>query len=493
MIRRAVLGFLLAVACLFSAVFFVHAEETLPGDPFASETEQVDENEKDGDALGGDPFGDAFDLGEGDPFQDMLAKEAPSRVQVSGYLESRNRIRRNGEAISTRQRLWLETDISATQEEAGERSPLRFFASAALDVDPAAASLSSDHDTVRFNGEEAFATIDTKYLDFVAGRKLLRWGTGDGINPLDLINPVDFRDPVASGRADSRVPVLLGQMQARLPTLGLLQEAGLELVFIPLARVNRLNGEGSAWEAAGLRDLREAGDAGRLILDDQERPDDPFEDAEFGARLSGTISGWDVAFIGFHGHNDDPVFARSFEEQADGSRIPRFTPQHTTFNAFGLNVAKGLDRSTIRGELAYKPDLPVTLEDDSAVPGFVRRPVVEGVLGVDRTFGANLYTNLQYFVTTVGGAIRGLAGRTTTHGLTYEIHDKFFQDDLEAGLRGIASFSEQGFTAEVYGEYSLADDWLLAASLLFFEGPRLGSFGQFSENDSLTIRLRYSF
>jgi hypothetical protein len=44
-----------------------------------------------------------------------------------------------------------------------------------------------------------------------------------------------------------------------------------------------------------------------------------------------------------------------------------------------------------------------------------------------------------------------------------------------------------------FQQLSLGDDWLPAASLLFFEGFENGRFGQFTANDMLTIRLRYSF
>lgn len=39
--------------------------------------------------------------------------------------------------------------------------------------------------------------------------EMMRWGTGDGINPMDLINPRDYRDPIASARTDGRLPIFL--------------------------------------------------------------------------------------------------------------------------------------------------------------------------------------------------------------------------------------------------------------------------------------------
>ena len=47
---------------------------------------------------------------------------------------------------------------------------------------------------------EAYLTIDTERIDLILGKKMMRWGTGDGINPMDLINPRDYRNPTASAR-----------------------------------------------------------------------------------------------------------------------------------------------------------------------------------------------------------------------------------------------------------------------------------------------------
>jgi hypothetical protein len=60
-------------------------------------------------------------------------------------------------------------------------------------------------------------------------------------------------------------------------------------------------------------------------------------------------------------------------------------------------------------------------------------------LGVDRTFGANRYTNLQHFFTVVPNA-DSLLVDGFDHGIAYEINDKFLNDDLKAGVRGIVSF-----------------------------------------------------
>ncbi|KMY65907.1 hypothetical protein AAU61_19980 [Desulfocarbo indianensis] len=412
-------------------------------------------------------------------------------------MESRDRLRiKDQEAISLRQRLWLESEaVLYPAEEPGGNHRLRLFASGALDSDPAASGLSDDVPLWDFYAEEVFLTIDTDGVDLILGRKLLRIGTGDGINPLDLINPLDHRDPLATGRADSRLPVLLGLGILPLPTFGNLQEASIEAVMIPFPQVNQLNAPGSPWEGRGLKLLRQTAAQGRLILDDQEKPSQSLQNAEFAARLAGTLYGWDLALIGYYGHLKSPVFSRSLSASAQGEDKLRITPIHPSFAAVGFNFAKGLERSTIRGELSLKPDLPVMLQGMTSLPGYVRRSVWEGVVGWDRTFGTNLYVNLQYFCTALGdaGEVDGLVMDSIEHGLSYEINDLFWDDALKSGMRGISSLSGEGFTCELYAEYDLTDNILLAASLMLLGGPESGQYGQFDDNDSITIRVRYSF
>jgi len=452
------------------------AQETLPGDPFTAPGKAT--------APGNSPA----------PGAEETAEPA---LGLHGYLESRYQAYlRDGSEASARQRLWLEVQGRALGGGDGADDPdassLRLFSSAGLDGDPVAGRLSDDQKTFRAHLEESYLTLDTRQVDLMVGRKMLRWGTGDGVNPMDLINPVDHREPVSSGRADARVPVELGQLIINLPTGGAVQEATLETVYIPLARIYRLSASGSPWEPYGLRALRRAENEGYLALADQQEPDHAVDDAEAGLRLGVTTNGWDLAAIGFHGVSDNPIFDYRTTE-ADGATLPLVTPVHPHFTAWGVNVAKGLERSTLRGELALKPDLPVMLEDVSTGHDWVRRPVLEGVAGFDRTFGLNCYVNVQYFWNAVLEQSDNLARDAFTHGATAEIYDLFLQDDLKAGVRGTVSFSKQGSVSELFAEYSIGDDWLLAASLMLFEGPRDGNYGQYSNNDCLTLRLRYSF
>ena len=166
----------------------------------------------------------------------------------------------------------------------------------------------------------------------------------------------------------------------------------------------------------------------------------------------------------------------------------RFTPRYQHYQAYGFNFAKGFERATIRGELAVKPGLlfsidsndpSYSIDDDS----LVSRDLYQGVIGIDRTCFTNLYVNLQFFADLIEDGQESLALKRKTHGITFEISDKFLDDDLTAGLRGVYFTSNEGSASEIFAEYKIGDNWQIAPGYMFFNGPENSHLGQYSDND----------
>ena len=80
-----------------------------------------------------------------------------------------------------------------------------------------------------------------------------------------------------------------------------------------------------------------------------------------------------------------------------------------------------------------------------------------------------------------------------THGATFEISDKFLDDDLNADFRGMYYTSHEGSASEIFAEYKFGDHWTIAPGCMFFNGPKDSRLGQYSENDTIYLRLKYSF
>ena len=392
----------------------------------------------------------------------------PARLPLGGYLESRNQLRFDtiGEPVSLRQRVWLELPLGY--------GPFRAFVSGLAEAE-AAAGL-TDHGPQLFRAElrEAYLLWDTSRLDITLGQKLVRWGVTDGVNTMDLINPVDSRDPLANARTSRRLPIPL--VEAELALGGFIVEG----VFIPRAEVSQLPGFGDPWQPAGLRRLRRAARDGAVVFRIVE-PHAP----EFALRLTTYRSGYDFGLSYYNGFTDSAVFTGGLA--ADGR--PRITARYPHFVGYGLNFAVGLAQSTLRGELAYKPAFPFSTTDGR----IATRPYLQAVLGWDRTFLRSLYVNLQAFSDHVFGARPTLGQDANGYGLTFSIGDKFFRDDLDAGLRGLYGINDSGLALELFGAYALGDHWKIDAGVLLFEGQRNSGAGVFDRNDLFYVRTAYVF
>ena len=431
-------------------------------------------------------------LSRGDPLADMnidLAGEQSSEegvkdfVSIGGYLESRNQVRVKGtrDPMSLRQRLWLDYYLG--------QDWVRGFASAYFDYDPAVRDWTKDTDEIYYvELNEAYLTIDTERLDLILGKKMMRWGTGDGINPMDLINPRDYRDPIASARADARLPILLAN------GIFLLGPVTVEGVLIPKPEVNEFPLPDSPWEPKALKEMRRMAKSDEIVLAPREEPDNWFEDAEFALRVCTVWKGFDLAFLHYNGYTDDPVYHRDY--LTDGRM--RFTPRYHRYQAYGFNLAKGFERATVRGEVAVKPGLLFSIDSNDPSyekdsDGLVARDLYQGVIGIDRTFFTNLYVNLQFFTDLIEDGQEALAARRKTHGITFEISDKFLDDDLTAGFRGMYFTSNDGSASEIFAEYKIGDNWQIAPGYMIFSGPKDSRLGHFNDNDMVYLRLRYSF
>ena len=427
-----------------------------------------------------------------DPLEDMdlnslteetFVEEKEKFLSISGYLESRNqlRIKDMDEPISFRQRLWLDCYLG--------RDWIRGFANAYFDYDPAVRDWTDDKNELYYlELNEAYLTVDTERIDFIFGKKMMRWGTGDGVNPMDLINPRDYRDPIASARADARLPILLAD------GIFLLGPVTLEGVLIPKAEVNKFCLPDSPWEPEGLKDMRRSVEPGEIVLSPGEEPDDWFKNSEFAFRVSTVWHGFDLALLYYNGYTDDAAYHRDY--LTDGRM--RFTPRYHRYQAYGFNFAKGFERATVRGEIAVKPELLFSIDLDDPLyekdsDGLVSRDLYQGVIGIDRTFFTNLYVNLQFFADLIEDCQESLASKRKTHGITFEISDKFLDDDLMAGFRGMYYTSHEGSALEIFAEYKIGDNWEVVPGYMFFNGPKESRLGQFNDNDMVYFRLRYSF
>ena len=239
------------------------------------------------------------------------------------------------------------------------------------------------------------------------GQQRFAWGVGLGIQPTDVVNPVDLRDPT---RFDQRMgtPAVALQWSRN--------QASVELVYTPLFRPARMPMEVNIVDnAAELFDFADVGGGDVTIGDFESRtdfPDGRIGFAGIGGRFALATTALDISIMGWRGYDSIPQAggdARIIGFQTDSNRIDIGVPlTYPLLYATGGDLRAPLpgdvglwvegvvifpERTTVSasreqlenlvriGTLDELPDpLPETVVQDG-------RPYPRLVAGVDRAFG----------------------------------------------------------------------------------------------------------
>lgn len=323
---------------------------------------------------------------------------------------------------------------------------------------------------------EAYMTLDSRYLDLIIGMQQIRWGEADSLSTFDIINPIDFRNPIATARSSQRLSVGAVDLRVNLAGAGL-----FDVVLIPFPRFSRLPEYGSPWEDSSLRTLRQYDHSGFV---QRQSEDGPFE-PEAAARLKFFHPGYDVAFLFYRGYEHKPLYTLNVDRQRMQARVKEVYEPYT---AFGINTAISLWDSTFRGEFTIKAGYPFQ-SDELTVE---RRTDYEAILGWDRNFLTNLNVNLQAFSFSHDGNTV-LGKDRNRYGASWSVSDKFLGESLTAGIRGELFANNGDYCVELFSEYEYNDDLHFLISYMLFGGNSNNDLGQYDKNDHLSFGIKYSF
>ena len=185
--------------------------------------------------------------------------------------------------------------------------------------------------------KEAVLRVGGRQLEARVGKLLFAWGTGDGYNPTDLINPYDYLDVVDN----EKIGVYAGAL--RIAT----EASSVELVVIPAFAPSRVPLLRSRWvpdPPAGFV----------AIVDNREVPPPAISDMQYAARAHTTVKGVDVSITYYDGYEHLPVARRSVVATESGVTLPRLTPVFARIKSPGFDFSTVYEKFELHGEGAFR-------------------------------------------------------------------------------------------------------------------------------------------
>jgi len=172
----------------------------------------------------------------------------------------------------------------------------------------------------------------TPQLDIKIGRQIVVWGKSDSLRVVDILNPLDFREPGMVDIEDLRLPISMIKSDYYMG------DWNLSAIIIPEIRFNKLPPFGSDFYLAGNN-----------LLPPEDKPNH-FSDSEFALAMMGNFSGWDVSLHYANVYNDMPHLSITNPKRREYARI--------NMGGVAANIVSG--SWLLKSELAYIDGLAFT-------------------------------------------------------------------------------------------------------------------------------------
>lgn len=313
---------------------------------------------------------------------------------------------------------------------------------------------------VRFKQEHFMASL---------GKHIFSWGTADGINPTDNLNPRDFTDFIENEKIG-------------VPSLDLNYSNGnyrIESVAIPVFTPARLPLFDKRWSPIPQNFP--------LMINDRNLPGQTIDNVQFGSRLSATLGGWDLSASYFDGFEYVPTGLIS-------TPIPMsITPVYDKVRIYGADFSTTVGDFEIHGEVAYFN------RDDKD-----RNCYLQYILGFDHTVDDIIWDHDLTITLEYAREETVRRANNPNRYIDFELSHVFknsimtklvyeFDYFKKIEVAGIYNIDDEDYIIQPKFCYKPTDNWLIEVGLDILGGGSNTFFGRYSKNDRAFIKTKYSF
>jgi hypothetical protein len=335
-------------------------------------------------------------------------------------------------------------------------------------------------------------------VDLKVGRQIVNWGRSDTLRVLDILNPLDNREPGLVDIEDLRRPVMM------LKASTYWGNWSFTAIAIPEIRFSKIPPIGSDF-APSNSSLGELA----FFVAPEHIPSESFDNTGWAAAVTGIFSGWDISFH----------FARVWADRA--YLVGRFTPDPDPAVAFAGTELRhsritllGAGANYTYGSFLFKTEIAWLDGVDYATSTPLLLPIVGTVdipMGSVRRSRLDFMAGTEYYGFTdtnvaLEVANRHIFGYRESMRPNFDVEENaletalritrtFLNERLDVTLVAIAfgNHAQDGSVVRLEAGYDLRDALVLKGGILLFQKGDNIPFDSISRNDRLFVELKYSF
>lgn len=355
------------------------------------------------------------------------------------------------------------------------------------------------------------AYIDTMFVryyhelfDMEVGYLKPVWGNADGIHVVDVLNPIDYSDYFRTMYLERKISQQMIKFNIPVGDSSL-----LELVYLPTFKGDNIPLSG-IWTPSYLKNMNDtifqmvymanpsaplatlqsmaAAISGSMNVEESTY----FEDSQVSARFTSTVNSFDLGFTYYWGFLKKPTI-----DPVDVLTTGKLSLIYNRTHTFGLDAAGQLGPFNLKAEGAY--ELTDDFEGDD--PGIMNNSI-NYILGFDINLPVN---NVNLLVQGVGSTIinsneitvmdpqYNKDERYTDLMVMGRVSDNYINETLYLEFAAAFDIFNKDYMLHPEAKYKINDNTDIILDYLFLGGEDDTDFGQYNDNDMLTLKVEYHF
>lgn len=346
--------------------------------------------------------------------------------------------------------------------------------------------------TLGFDGGSSHSDFELRefYLDtewggayWRLGKQQVVWGQADGLRVLDVVNPLELREFILPEFEDYRIP--LWTVNAEVP---LDASWTAQFLLIPDQSYDELARQNTEFEIHSSLLIPQPPVGVPVTVEKTNKPSRTIMDADVGVRLSAFVGRWDLSLNYFYHYQDQPVLYQIRDESGISIK-----PTYERTHLLGGSFSNVFGDTTLRGELGYSSDRFFLASDPLDSDGIIQSGELSYVVGLDYQGWRDWFISAQVFQSIVGNESADLVrDRTSTTG-SFLVRRNFLNDSILAEILIIQSMDQDDGLAQLSLEYEWSTNVRFTFGADVFFGSSNGLFGQFEENDRISVGIEFGY
>ena len=334
---------------------------------------------------------------------------------------------------------------------------------------------------------ELWADYTESFWGVRIGRQKAAWGKADGIDITNVLCPSDMSSLAAMISDDSKLAV----DAIRLSLSG--NQFTADAYWIPFFTPASLPiDEGNSLRKFVVPETIEIPVAPGVNLaipvtiGGIETPELAIWNGEYGLRVSGYLSAFDLSLYGFYGWDDTPILNYGMTSEAIV-----VSGKYERMAMIGADAALPIGETVLRLETAFFPQRHFQKEEG----GSLQKNQLSALAGID-WMPSGWTLTAQYYCDVVFGDLDELE-RTDVykHGATLSVSKSLVNETLELSFSGLIGFNDFDSMISPSVKYSLSDQISVGTTAYkFLPGPeRDGKYGAYKDLSTISINAKFSF